>query len=420
MGLDVAKHEVGFHFQKTVDRSKTIEKLSTQINQMQVIAKTLGEMKGAMMKVGQLISLYDVPGLPEEVREILSMLQNQAPALPFEDMKEVILSDIPDFFDRAELESTTPIAAASIGQVYKGRDQQGNVVAIKVQIPNIESIIRSDLKNLNVLAKLFSPWMSQTEMKMILAEIKIHLIQECDYQLEARNLQWFAATYANDPLFVFPKAFPELSSKHVLTMSFLDGMPLQRFLKKEPSQSKCNDLVTKIAAFYINQIFEHGLVHADPQFGNYVFTEHHVGVLDFGCVKRFSKNFVRNLTAFVHACIHRDHDQLHKGYLALGLTTRRDPKHLTQLLDEFVDIAAETYQKQRYQYGEYTVLNKVLLNLPKVFRQKKLHLPPDFVLLERTVAGLYFLAEKFKANIPVRKLISKYVFSDTPPSYSVD
>jgi predicted unusual protein kinase regulating ubiquinone biosynthesis (AarF/ABC1/UbiB family) len=415
MGLDLAKSEAEYHLQKNIERSKTLEKLGTQIKQMQTITRTLGEMKGAVMKLGQMLSLYDIPGLPPEVRDILTGLQKQSPALPFEQMAEVIVEDLPHFFEKVTLDSEKPLAAASIGQVYRGKLNTGEPLAIKVQIPEIEKIMKSDLKNLNILAKVFSPWVSQKELKAVLEELKIHLMNECDYVKEAANVTWFNETYQNHPALRFPRVFPNLSSKRVITMSFMEGLDIYDWLKQTPTQAQRDKLTFHLADFYFHQIFKHGRAHTDPQFGNYLFQphDHCITVLDFGSVKTFNPVFIHNLIVFLNDCIHMDFERLHQGYLALGLVTGRDQAKLGQFLDEYIRIASEVYSRDRYQYGEYHVIHNILKTLPNIFKQKKIHVPTDFVLLDRVVAGLYFFAEKVKASVPIRKLIQTYVIESS-------
>jgi predicted unusual protein kinase regulating ubiquinone biosynthesis (AarF/ABC1/UbiB family) len=408
LGLDVAKSEAGYHVKRTLERNKEIQKLGTQLTQIRMVTKTLGEMKGAVMKIGQMLSLYDLPGLPEEVREILSQLQKQAPALPFEDMMEAIAEDIPDFFDTVKLESETPIAAASIGQVYKGT-VNGQEVAIKVQIPGMSDIIKSDLKNLNTLAKVFSPWISQKEMKALLNEIKDHLLIECDYFQEAKNIEKFRKIYAKHPHIVFPSYLPELSDKHILTMTFVHGDDLKSFLKTNPSQKRRNEVAHIIFEFYMDQIFNHNMVHADPQFGNFLFQDNKIGVVDYGCVKYFDDHFIHNIVVFLNACFNHDKTEIHAGFRALGLATTRSSKKMYDLLDDFITIAEETYQRDKYQYGEYKVIHKIFQALPRLLTQRNLHYPPELLMLERTMAGVYFLAEKLKATVPFRSMLMKYV-----------
>ena len=408
LGLDVAKSEAGFHLKKALERNQQLQKLNTQIAQIQMITKTLGEMKGAVMKIGQMLSLYDIPGLPPEVREILSQLQKQAPPLPFEDMKQVIQEDMPNFFDHVQFDSNVPIAAASIGQVYKGR-YKGKDVAVKVQIPGIEKMIKSDLKNLNILTKLFSPWISQKEMNTILKEIKDHLLIECDYLQEAKNQRCFQKLYGNHPHIIFPSSYEELSSKHILTMGFLEGDDIKDFLKTNPSKNRCNEIVQIFFEFYMDQIFNQCVLHADPQFGNYLFQDRKIGIVDFGCVKYFDKSFIQNLIVFLNACVNHDLQAIHDGYRALGLATVRNDSKWYDTLDEFINIAEITYKQERYQYGEYHVIHKIFQALPRLLTQRNLHHPPDFLLLERTVAGLYFLAEKLQANVSLKDLMAKYI-----------
>jgi predicted unusual protein kinase regulating ubiquinone biosynthesis (AarF/ABC1/UbiB family) len=188
------------------------------------IADTLGEMKGAAMKVGQMLSLHEGL-LPPEVSAVLSVLQKQAPSVSFDVMEGELRRELENFDALFESLESEAFAAASIGQVHRGVLRDGREVAVKIQYPKADQMVEADLKNLKVLLGNLVGLVTNIDFEPIWEEVKERLFEELDYLKEADNIQRMAALHANTPEIIVPDVVQEATTKRVLTMGFVDGIP---------------------------------------------------------------------------------------------------------------------------------------------------------------------------------------------------
>jgi predicted unusual protein kinase regulating ubiquinone biosynthesis (AarF/ABC1/UbiB family) len=252
----------------------------------------LGNMKGLAMKAGQIVSYVD-DWMPDELRPtysgVLSKLQAKAPKVPLAAMLNVFIDEVgqtPDEVFRTF--DDEPIAAASIGQVYRATLPSGEPVAVKIQYPGIDKAIQSDLKNLDLLETVLrASTMGRFDVTRSLEDIKTKILEELDYDVEARNQARFAELYRDHPNIVIPRVHREFSSRRVLTTQLLVGRSYQQF-KAEASQAERNEAARTLYEFVFGTFHRHGLFNADPHPGNYVFLGGpRVGFVDFGCVQQF-------------------------------------------------------------------------------------------------------------------------------------
>jgi len=257
------------------------------------LAAQLGRMKGLPMKVGQMISYID-DFIPADYRAIygdaLRRLQTRASPLRWEEVEAVIRGDLgaaPDAifarFDR------TPIAAASIGQVYRAALKDGREVAVKIQYPGIAEAIRSDLKNIDVLKSALGMVLPKVDVERSLADITSRVVEECDYGCELNNQLDFARIWKDDPDVLVPKVFPEVSGDRVLVSEFLPGRSFADMLKGADGAER-NRLARILYRFVFRSLHTFGLFNADPHPGNYLFMpDGRIAFLDYGCVQRFDE-----------------------------------------------------------------------------------------------------------------------------------
>jgi predicted unusual protein kinase regulating ubiquinone biosynthesis (AarF/ABC1/UbiB family) len=253
------------------------------------IVDVLGQMKGAAMKVGQLASFMDSGSLPPEVmerlQEKLAELRDSAPKVSFKEMKKVMESDygerLSGVFPEFEEE---PIAAASIGQVYRARLDDGREVAVKVQYPGVDQAVRADLQNLGMilgLAKRMAPGM---DTKALAAEIRERMTEELDYEHEAQNQRAFARAWRGHPFVVVPGVVTDLSREHVLVTEFVSGKGFERV--KEMDQATRNRMGEIVFRFFFQSLYRVGHFSGDPHPGNYLLLDDgRVAFLDFGMTK---------------------------------------------------------------------------------------------------------------------------------------
>jgi hypothetical protein len=250
----------------------------------------LGEMKGLPMKLGQMLSYVDDMVPPEhraQYRDTLGSLRIRARPMKLD------TSSIEQRFARFD---TEPIAAASIGQVYRAELRDGTPVAVKIQYPGIKEAIESDLSNVDTLISALSVVLPKVELEGTIADITARVGEECDYGSELRHQQDFERIYGGDPEIFVPHAHPELSSERVLVTDLVTGIGWEEMLRTASPEAK-KRYGAIIFRFVFETLYRHGMFNADPHPGNYIFMpDGRIAFLDFGCVQRFPPDA---LAAFV-------------------------------------------------------------------------------------------------------------------------
>jgi predicted unusual protein kinase regulating ubiquinone biosynthesis (AarF/ABC1/UbiB family) len=269
--------------------------------------KTLGDMKGVALKVGQMLSYMD-GALPLQYqpvyREMLSRLQQAAPALPWRTVEPVLVAELgAPVADRFAAFDEAPFAAASIGQVHRARLHDGTEVAVKIQYPGIERAMTSDLKNADLFRSMLTPFIgaigggkkTRSYVKDIMAEMRARLMEELDYEREAQMQERFRELLADQPGVRIPRVFPEHSSRRVLTSEFMAGRSLQEVCDTDDGATK-NAYAEVLTGAMLRCLYDFSLFNADPHPGNYLFGDDGtVVLLDFGCVKEIPAAMNRDM-----------------------------------------------------------------------------------------------------------------------------
>src|SRR3954451_788547 len=271
-------------------KQKALER--RQIETAEQIVAALGTMKGAAMKLGQVMSFLDVGLVPEEYREEfqrkLAALRDAAPKVSFKDMRKVIEQDLEgklsEFFDEFDEDA---IAAASIGQVYRARTVEGREVAVKVQYPGVNRAVRSDMQNLGMIMRLMQRMAPGLDAKGLAEEIRERIHEELDYELEAANQRKLARIYRGHPFIVIPDVMTELSRERVMVTEFVRGRGFEE-VRDDPSIDR-DRLAEIIFRFYYGCMYRHRQFSGDPHPGNCrMMDDGRVAFLDFGLFKTIS------------------------------------------------------------------------------------------------------------------------------------
>ena len=295
-------------------RTKALEK--RHIEAAEQIVTALGSMKGAAMKLGQVMSFLDVGLVPEDYREEfqrkLGELRDAAPSVRFEDMRTVIEEDleqpVEDVFDAFEEE---PIAAASIGQVYRARLRDGRDVAVKVQYPGVNKAVRADMQNLGLILRLTHHIAPGMDSKAITEEIRLRINEELDYELETQNQRSLARIFRGHPFIAVPDVVTRLCRERVMVSEFVEGTGFDE-LKTHPQADR--DRVGEIVfRFFMGCLYRHHQFSGDPHPGNFMLMEDgRVVFLDFGLFKRMAREPVELELACQRALVENDKDELHR------------------------------------------------------------------------------------------------------------
>ena len=373
------------------------------------IAETLGEMKGAAMKVGQMLSLHEGM-LPPEVSAVLSVLQKEAPRVPFDVMEDKLRREL-DNFD-ALFESLEPeaFAAASIGQVHRGVLKDGREVAVKIQYPDIDRMVTADLKNLKALFGNLIGLFTDIDFDPIWAEVRERLVEELDYLNEADNIRRVAKLHADNPEIVVPEVVAEATTRGVLTMTFLEGItPADA---SGYPQALRDQWALSLFEFTLRGLFEHRFLHADPNFANFAFREDgRVVVYDYGCMKEIPDDIAVGYAGLMDAVIRRRKTAIPGLLRDMGVYKEDGAELPRSMTDPYVDLLqAIVKAKPPYTFGEDDSIYDDLYDLGMANWQeaKDIRFPRDVVFINRTLGGLFGNLGKLRATGPWRKLLRQY------------
>jgi|GEM_PF-3721265 len=248
--------------------------------------QTVKELKGPVMKLGQMIAAsYFVS---DDSRNIMRRVYDSAPAVALDTIKSQVETALQRPMEDVFQEFTlSPLAVASIGQVFQARLHDQTQVAVKLMYPGIDRIVKTDLLLAKLLAPLFRQFISRESVSVIIELFSNRYMQECDYIEEAKNQQMMYQIFEDDPALKIPKLYPEYSSKHMLVMEYIEGQRLDEFIQStEPAEREF--VATQLARFFLLSILKHGVMHIDPHPANFIVMGDRLTVLDFGATVRLS------------------------------------------------------------------------------------------------------------------------------------
>jgi predicted unusual protein kinase regulating ubiquinone biosynthesis (AarF/ABC1/UbiB family) len=416
-GADWGLHRV----RKVVANEEQRAELDTRfaIRSAEDAARELGQMKGAMMKVGQLLG-FILEGLPEDAQRALATLQADAPPMAPELAATVVRDELGDeprrLFRHWE---TEPIAAASVGQVHRAVLFDGRRVAVKVQYPGVDTAILADLANAEILYGLFSAFaLKGLDVKALVDELRHRMGDELDYRLEADNQAEFADSYRDHPYISVPDVVRERSTRRVLTTEWVDGRPWAQFLATADAagRQRAGEILFRFAQGSIHRL---GVFNGDPHPGNYRFlSDGRIAFLDFGLVKRWTPGEWEALAPCLDAILACDPDQLLVAMEQVGFLPPRhglDP----QAVFTYVSTPYRPYLTERFQFTRDFVADTVQrvadIRGPHAEVVERLNLPASFVILDRVVWGVSALLGKLEAEGPWRAILAEYR-EDGPPA----
>ena len=314
-----------------------------QLETAKQIVAVLGTMKGAAMKLGQVLSFLDVGLVPEQHREEfqreLGKLRDAAPTVSFKQMRRVIEDDLEEPIDEVFASfSQEPIAAASIGQVYHATLHDGREVAVKVQYPGVAGAVRADLQNLELIMRLLKRMTPQLDVKAIAEEVRERIAEELDYELEASNQRSLARIFAGHPFIHVPGVVSDLSRERVLVSEFVQGTGFEQL--KQSSQAVRDRVGEIVFRFFLGCLYRHRQFSGDPHPGNFLLlSDGRVAFLDFGLFKRIDPAPVELELACQRAVVEGDAQTLHRLLGESGFLPepeRVDPDHLLAFIEDAI------------------------------------------------------------------------------------
>ncbi|MDP3870857.1 AarF/ABC1/UbiB kinase family protein [Phenylobacterium sp.] len=422
-GAKIALHSLSNIFRGEISRTSADRRFYAE--QAQVLADELGQLKGSVMKAGQMLSLYAQYFLPEEAVAVLATLQDSSMPVAWSGVAPQLELALGARTLRELDIDHTPIAAASLGQAHRARRRSdGLELVVKIQYPGVASAIDSDLKTLSrlIVASRLTP--KNFDLTPIFAEVREMLLRECDYGQERVWTEDFARRLADDPRYQVPRVLPEYSAGTVLTTTFESGCSVQDARVRALPQARRDALGQAFAEIFLREFFEWRMVQTDPHFGNYRVRLDEAGqdrlvLLDFGATRAYTAEFVRDYALIVRGALSGDAPTVGLGATAIGLIGADFPASAlqafaamcAQIVEPFVPERAPPAQlnaRGAYRFGGSDLPMRISQMAAKNALSLSFQVPPrEIVFLHRRLAGVFIALATLGAEIDLRKPLAR-------------
>jgi len=393
-------------------RPRARDLLMTPANARKV-AGELAHMRGAAMKMGQLISMDAGDMLPPELAEIMARLRADAHYMPSGQLKRV-LSDAwgPGWLKRFSKFDSRPIAAASIGQVHRARTVDGRDLAIKVQYPGVRQSIDSDVNNVATLMRLSGAHKKDFDISVMLDEAKRQLHEEADYEREGRYLSRFAGLLGDSPDFVVPGLHADLTTPSVLAMDYVEGASIDT-LRSAPQETR-DRIMGLLIGLAFRELFVFNVMQTDPNFANYRYqaASDRIVLLDFGASRDFHPGMADQFRRLLNAGLAGDRTAMRDAILDIGFVGQDTSPHHQDLIVEMFDISMTPLKRSGvFDFADNDLAVRMrdaamALGADRTFR----HIPPmDTLFMQRKFSGFYMLASRLKARVDLAAVMAPYL-----------
>jgi predicted unusual protein kinase regulating ubiquinone biosynthesis (AarF/ABC1/UbiB family) len=393
------------------NRPKIKDLLLTPGNALRV-ADQLAQMRGAAMKVGQMISMDAGDMLPAELADLLARLRSDAKSMPEKELISLLKAEWGESWQKKFIQfPLQPIAAASIGQVHKVITQDLKRLAIKIQYPGIKQSINSDVDNVATLIKMTGLLPKGLDIKPLLSEAKKQLHDEADYALEGQYLERYAAVIENDDAFIMPVLDNEFSSDTILAMSFVDGIPIEQLV--DAPQATRDQVMSHLMRLFFKELFDFQLVQTDPNFANYQYDQDTLKIvlLDFGATRVYTSQMANSYRQLMQGASEHDKTKIRQAILDIGLIRQDLPEKVQQNITDLAYMACEPlYGESPYDFAASDLSSRLQQHGMQLGLEKEYaHTPSaNAIFLHRKLGGLFLLAIKLKAKVDMQNLFSAY------------
>lgn len=371
-------------------------------------------MRGAALKMGQMMSIQDTKMLPGPLQEVLQRVQDRADYMPSWQRDRVLTASLGsewrDLFDEFD---EKPMAAASIGQVHRATlKSTGEKVAVKIQFPGVADSINSDLDNLSVLLTASNLLPKGLYLNKTIANARVELGWECDYEREAACGRRYRELLADEPgVFAVPRVFPEASGQHVLVMEFMEGTGVTR-LAGSLAQDQRDWIGTQILRLCLREIAEFHFMQTDPNWTNFLYNAatHRLELLDFGASREYPPEFVSRYVSLLAAASRADRRAVQDLSESLGYLTGHESRamldaHIASILtlsEPFLASAPELYD-----FRDQTITDRVKALIPVMIRERLAPPPEETYSLHRKLSGAFLLCARLGSRVRCRELFER-------------
>ncbi|XP_013419648.1 atypical kinase COQ8A, mitochondrial isoform X1 [Lingula anatina] len=373
------------------------------------IVNKLCQVRGAALKLGQMLSILDNTMINPELAKIFDRVRQSADFMPAWQMEKVMKKELgSDWRDKLAEFDPKPFAAASIGQVHRGRLHDGREVAIKIQYPGVGKSINSDIDNLMFVLNFWKILPKGLYVEEFVQQARIELAWEVDYYREAKYAKIFRDDLLNDEVFYVPEVIPELSSKEVITSELIDGVPLDQAVDMD--QDTRNHICKNILRLCLHELYELRLMQPDPNWSNFFFnpTTGKIYLLDFGATRKYDTEFVDSYIRIIKAAGEGDREGVLEWSKKIGFLTGYESKVMEDAHTDTVLILGEAFNSaEPFDFATQSTTHRVRNILP-VMLDHRLSPPPEQTYsLHRKMSGAFLLCTKLRAKIQCKEMFDK-------------